>query len=265
MKWIELYKPESKSKVRLFCFHHGGGGASTFYKWAEKLPKTIELATVQLPGRESRFSEPLLQNMEDVIDELLKNFKGYLEKTFVFFGHSIGAKICFELTRALRRSGLSLPSHLIVSGCNAPHLPSRRRPIHTLPDEELIPELLIYNGTPPEILGDNNEIIKLYLPIIRADFKISEKYQFKIEEALPCNITAIHGKEDPTVQEDDVLKWDYHTASEFRYFSVSGDHFFIKSAETKVLDIITQILTEVDESNKDIYKQCKNTQKQIII
>jgi medium-chain acyl-[acyl-carrier-protein] hydrolase len=255
MQWIEFYKPNNKSKVRLFCFHHGGGGASAFYKWADKLPETIELGAVQLPGRENRFDEPLLQNMEEVIHGLLKNFDSYLGKPYIFFGHSMGAKISFELARALRNLNLPLPSHLVVSGCGAPHLPSDRPPIHALPDHEFISQLLIYNGIPPEIINNKEDLINLYLPIIKADFKILENYEFKIEEALPCNIVAIHGREDSTVEEENILEWKYHTAYNFRYFSTSGDHFFIKSAQNEVLNIIIQSLREAEENDKSTFKK----------
>ena len=135
MKWIESLKLNPQCNVRLICCHHSGGGASLFYPWVKYLSDIVEVAAIQLPGRETRFNEPLLNNLEDVIDGLTKEFRGILDKPYILFGHSLGGLICFELTRHLQNLSLRLPEHLIVSGCKAPHLPMRKKPIHGLPDD----------------------------------------------------------------------------------------------------------------------------------
>ncbi|OJW52767.1 MAG: hypothetical protein BGO67_04770 [Alphaproteobacteria bacterium 41-28] len=170
MKSLEFFKPNKNSKIRLFCFHHGGGSASTFYPWVTLLP--VEVVAIQLPGRETRYKEPLLESMKEVVPHILEDFKKYTEKPFVIFGHSVGALIGFELVRSLRRLRLSLPLHLVMSGCKAPHLPLGRRSLHDLPTPKLISELTIYNGIPSEILNGDPELLDLFFPIIRADFKI---------------------------------------------------------------------------------------------
>lgn len=242
MKWVEFFQTNRKSKLRLFCFHHGGGGASTFYPWLKEMPEAVELATVQLPGRENRFREPLLDSIDAVIPLLLEDFKAYLDKPYVLFGHSLGGLISFELTRALRRQRLPLPHHLILSGTKAPHLPLNRKMLHNLPSDKLISELFIYNGVPKEILNGDKELMELFLPIIRADFKIRETYVYKEEAPLVCNITVLCGIEDLTVSMIETQQWKQYTLLNFKYFLIPGDHFFIKSAQKDVLDIIRQIL-----------------------
>jgi medium-chain acyl-[acyl-carrier-protein] hydrolase len=68
----------------------------------------------------------LLNNVSQVANELYKNFNSYLEKPFVFFGHSIGALIAFEFVRLLRKNGVPQPKHLIVSGTKAPQVPLKK-------------------------------------------------------------------------------------------------------------------------------------------
>jgi medium-chain acyl-[acyl-carrier-protein] hydrolase len=95
-----------------------------------------------------------------------------LDKPFIFFGHSIGALIAFEFVRALRRKGISKPEHLIVSGTKAPQTPLKKQPIHDLPNVKFIEELKKYNGIPDYIIEDE-ELMSIFIPIIRADFCIS--------------------------------------------------------------------------------------------
>lgn len=240
MKWVEFFHKNKNANLRLICSHYAGGGASAFYQWQKYLPANIEVAAIQLPGRESRFGESLFNNMKDIINELCENFTSCLDKPFILFGHSLGALICFELTRKLQKQALLLPEHLILSGCKAPHIQRRRKAIHTLPDKEFIKELMQYNGMPNEIL-DCEEILNLFLPIIRADFTVSETYCYTDVDILPVNITAISGCHDSTVLEADMKEWSRYTCKNFSHFSLEGDHFFIKSAQEKLLDIIKAV------------------------
>lgn len=227
--------------MRLFCFHYGGGGASMYKDWAKDLVGGSDLVAIQLPGRENRFDEPLLNNVLEIANQLFLNFSSYCNEPYIFFGHSIGALISFEFTRLLRQKGMSQPKHLVVSGSKAPHVPYSRLPIHNLPDVELIDKLRQYNGTPNYILEDA-ELMAIFLPIIRADFCISETYRYNDTEPLTVPITALGGLSDNTLDIQDLLRWQEQTNSIFHYGLLPGDHFFIKPSYQSVIDIINEII-----------------------
>lgn len=241
MKWIEYLKPNRNSELRLFCCHYAGGSASSFYPWTKYFTENIEIAGIQLPGRGTSCGETPINIMEAVIEALSKEFKSWLDKPFILFGHSLGSLIIFELTKMLAALSVS-PEHLIVSGCRAPHLPPRRKPISKLPDREFISKLMDYNGTPKEFL-EHQELLELFLPTLRADFAITENYRYLESDPLPCNITAIIGDNDPNIYESDVKEWDQHTRLGFKYYVLPGDHFFINSARTELIDIIKKIIS----------------------
>src|SRR6185369_9129448 len=105
--------------------------------WATAVPPDIEVLGVQLPGRGSRFKEPLATELSPLLDALALEITRLGEDApFAFFGHSMGALIAFEVARELRRRGAPLPSHLFVSGHRAPGLPERDAPLHHLSDGE---------------------------------------------------------------------------------------------------------------------------------
>jgi medium-chain acyl-[acyl-carrier-protein] hydrolase len=239
--WFVPFKFNQNSHIRLFCFHYGGGSASAYQGWAKDLIDHVDLIAIQLPGRESRFSEPLLHNLPDVVDALSLNFRTCLDKPYIFFGHSIGALISFELTRTLRKEGMQQPERLVVSGTKAPQVPPKESPIHHLPDPELIEKIRAYNGTPSDII-ENKELMDIYLPIIRADFCISETYSYHSEPPLSCPIIALGGLDDDTFDSQNLLKWKEQTSAVFQYELLPGDHFFIKSAYQKVIGIVNKIL-----------------------
>jgi hypothetical protein len=77
--WFIPLKQEKNAYIRLFCFHHGGGSASIFRKWSKDLMDDAELVAIQLPGREERFNEPLLNNVFQIVNNLCQNFNNYLD------------------------------------------------------------------------------------------------------------------------------------------------------------------------------------------
>jgi medium-chain acyl-[acyl-carrier-protein] hydrolase len=76
----------------------------------------------------------------------------YLDKPFVFFGHSLGALLCFETARSLRRKTHRQPAHLFVSATEAPHRRSMEELLSGLPKSELVKKLHEFNGAPVEAL-----------------------------------------------------------------------------------------------------------------
>ena len=140
-KWFITFKQQKNPYIRIFCFHYGGGSASIFRKWSKNILEEVELVAIQLPGREERFNEPLVNNISQVIDNLIFNFKQYSDKPFILFGHSIGALIAFEFAHTLRQRKMLQPKHLIVSGTKAPQVPLKKQHIHELPKKQFIEEL----------------------------------------------------------------------------------------------------------------------------
>jgi surfactin synthase thioesterase subunit len=202
----------------------------------------IELCPVQLPGREDRFSEPSFTRLEALVAELAQALAPYMETPFAFYGHSLGALVSFELTRTLRRQQRPLPIHLFVSGCVAPQLPATEPPIHQLPDEDFIQALRGLNGTPDAIL-QNAELMRVLLPLLRADFALYETYTYLPEEPLGLPISAYGGLEDSRAPRESVEAWRAQTAGKFVVRMYPGDHFFLHTKRNILLRGLRQDLT----------------------
>lgn len=235
------FKQQKNALIRLFCFHYGGGSASIFRKWSKDVLEEAELVAIQLPGREERFNEPLLNNVSQVIDNLVLNFKQYSDKPFILFGHSVGALIAFEFARTLEKIKIVKSKHLIVSGAKAPQVPLKRQHIHNLPKKQFIAELKKYNGIPDYIIEDD-ELISTFIPMIRADFSIFETYNYLSEKPLSCPITALGGLNDNTFDSKDLIKWQKQTSNSFTHKFLPGDHFFINNSYKEVINIINNAL-----------------------
>lgn len=246
--WLIKGKPSFKNHFRLFCFPYAGGGASIFRQWQEKLSKDVEVCPVQLPGRENRFAELPYTILSSLVKDMFEALVPYFDMPFAFFGHSLGAKIAFELARELRRKQDVQPLHLFVSGNRAPHIPEPR-PLHMLPEEEIIMELRRYSGTPETVL-QSKELMEMYLPILRADFSVDETYTYYEDAPLGCPITAFGGSEDKEASREEIGAWRQHTLSSFSFQMFQGDHFFIKSSQSLVLDSIAKDLLRYHDNTK---------------
>jgi medium-chain acyl-[acyl-carrier-protein] hydrolase len=159
----------------------------------------------------------------------------------VLFGHSVGTLMAYELARWLQCNGDLTLRRLIVSGRSAPHVRSRREPMHELSDRDLVEKLRRYNGTPSVVL-ETPELLEFFLPRLRADFEMNETYRApQSAPALQCPVNVFSGESDPETTEASVLAWQEHTCGAFEHRSFPGGHFFIHDPETAVLESIQAI------------------------
>ncbi len=235
--WITCPRPNPQAQVRLFCFPYAGGGAWSFRSWANELPAAIEVCAVELPGHGARMQEQPLSNVEDLLRSLLPALVPYLDKPFALFGHSMGGLISFEVARWLRRDYQLSPTHLFISGRRAPQIPSSDRPIHNLPEPQLLEKLRELNGTPDTIL-QNQELMQLVLPILRADFAVIETYTYHPEPPLSCPITVFGGLQDSTATPESLEAWREQTSQPFIRHMFLGDHFFLHPAQAQLLALL---------------------------
>lgn len=245
--WLIFPKPNLQPKLRLFCFPYAGAGASVFYSWSNKLPSDIEVCAVQLPGRESRIAETPFTRLDPLIEALTPVLAPNLELPFAFFGHSVGALICFELACQLRRQKLPTPLHLFVSARRAPQIPLSQFPVHQLPEPAFVERIRHFSGTPWEVL-QNPELMSLFLPILRADLAINETYVYQPEAPLSSSISAFGGFYDPEVTMEELDAWRDLTSSNFSLLMFPGDHFFIKSETNALLAAISEDLSRMIQS-----------------
>jgi medium-chain acyl-[acyl-carrier-protein] hydrolase len=243
--WLLSFRAAVHPRLRLVCFPYAGGNAAAYRSWATAFPPDIEVLGVQLPGRGTRFKEPLSTRLAPLLDALaLEVTKLGEDAPFAFFGHSMGALLAFELARELRRRGAPLPTHLFVAGHRAPGLPERNAPIHHLSDAEFLTALRRYGGMPASVL-EQPELMEMVLPIVRADFALVEAWRDIQGAPLDLPITAFRGDNDANATAEEMDSWRAHTLGEFILHTLPGDHFFIQSAEPALLDRVTRALAQV--------------------
>ena len=232
----------STSSPRLFCFPYAGAGASAYGTWNERLSNWCELILVQFPGREDLSDVPPLHSVRTLASLLADNMPSQTERPFVFFGHSLGAAVAFELTMELRRHGQPLPQHLILSGCNFPAPETEtRNPLHRRSDEEF-QDAITESYIGGELPSERREIAGPMLPLLRADIEMANTYGVPDEEPLKCPLTVFAATNDSLTCREGMMGWHAMTKGDFFLRQFPGGREFVKVCEVEVIESIKKTL-----------------------
>lgn len=228
----------------LFCLPYAGGSGVVYYKWKRHLNSSIQLETIELKGRGKRFNEDFYENLEDAVEDIFENIKEkILHDEYAIYGHSMGSLLAYELYYKIYNENINMPKHIFFSGYKPPSIPGEERQIHLLPDGEFIKEVIELGGTPQEV-ADNEELLQLFTPILRNDFKMLEKYLYKEKkDKIQCDISILNGKEDDITLEE-LLAWKNHGDKGFKVYNFEGNHFFINTNAENITKIINTTLVK---------------------
>ncbi|MFC5703417.1 thioesterase II family protein [Cohnella faecalis] len=233
-------------RVTLFMFPYAGASASVYEKWKPLFHESIDIVPVEIPGRGKRFPEPPLRRIGPIVEDAYTRIEGQLsERPYALFGHSLGSVVAFELARKAKRLGKKPPVRLFVSGRAAPQVKELDEPVYLLPDERFKQKIRSLGGTPPEFF-QNEQLLSLFLPILKADYEASDTYRDEADasDKLSCGMTVLHGTEDEPC---DPSEWSVHSTGTSDFHEFEGGHFFINEHAKPVAELINRLLCTKEE------------------
>lgn len=239
--WCPYNSFTSTAKLRLFCFSHAGGAASSFRSWQSFFPSYVEICPIQLPGRENRFKEPFITNMDDLIDKMWPYISVVLDYPFAFFGHSLGGLIAFELAKKIQQENRGTLLNLFISAASAPNYGESTHAFHQLPDDQFIQHLRKYGGMPEQILQDA-DALNVFLPRLRADFTLFETYRNRVPFPINAPIRVFGGNEDYLIALNSLQAWEKYTKTSFTIQLFPGNHFYLQKRSQVLCQTISAYL-----------------------
>lgn len=231
---------KARQRTRLFCFHHAGGGGTSFNLWKRGLAPDVEVVPVEIHNRE-RFA-----TLSDLVEEVNRQLGPALDEPHMFFGHSFGALVSYRLACLRSAAGLVLPRALFVSSFAPPHLPSPIPIVDRLDDHQLGQVLSEIGGLPVE-LTRWPKLREKAVALARIDLRLCTTDIDSDTVPLTCPIHAIGGSDDPLVSESDLHEWSRRTSAGSSLHMLEGGHFYCSNRE-RLFAVLRPLLSEFGSS-----------------
>lgn len=237
--WIrQFHEPDLPESLPLLVFPHAGAGASTYREFSKVLSKKFKVIIFQYPGRQDRAAEALLGSLSEIAAGAFGEFSTSDHNRgvpIVTFGHSMGAIVAFEFVRIAEAHGIDV-RQLNVSAPVAPDRIADTLP-HPMDDDALLNHLLALEGTDNDVLA-SRELMKLTLPVVRADFQAFDTYACAEDIRVAAPIHAMAGDQDPYITLGDLYGWGNHTTDTVKVTLFEGGHFYLNQHIEAVAELL---------------------------
>lgn len=247
-KWLTQALDEN-DQAAIIAFPYAGGGPSVFHGWDKSLqPYRLRLCPVSLPGKEKRRAEKLPDDIHELAQSIAASVLAHIHKPYVMLGLCYGASLAY-LTAQLTTAAGRPPVGIIVAGGRAPHTPPPV-PVSDMTDDDFI-STLHRLGFISDIVLNNRELLDLYLPMLKSDFIMDEKFILpypKCKFLFP--ISVCYGEKDAITPEHDILEWSIYTSNLFMAQKFKEDQlFFAKEYDRFIEYIVEKSLSLVENPN----------------
>jgi surfactin synthase thioesterase subunit len=234
--------PDPRAKLRLFCFHQGGGSASTFAGWQNLFGPDISVVAIELPGHGYRFREELIADRAVLLNELNNHLAEELSTPYALYGQCMGGLVAYNLACLRRHHRQRLPECLFIGGTPAPPSGPEIVSFINKSDDELC-DLLREIGTLSPAVMDNPEWCASAVAIGRADGQIWVDYT-PDDEPLNRPLHAFVGDADDLIKPHHLERWRTFTASTFTAHTVPGTHSFNVRPPQELIEAMTRLLNK---------------------
>lgn len=222
----------------LYIFPHAGGSAQDYRSFAKAFTSDVRCVAVQYPGLNGVHDLAEFTSISELADRVVATMPPSGGPP-VFFGHSMGGLLAFEV--ALRLQGMGNPVEtLFVSACPAPGLSGDDYISRS--DRDLLGVVGELTGATRELLEDD-EFASRILPTLRG-FKAIVDYRCPPNMTVDAPIVALYGDTDDIATPDKVSQWARRTTSGFTMQEFPGHHFYfldrladvVAAIEAKIVD-----------------------------
>jgi surfactin synthase thioesterase subunit len=242
IRWFLTPERLPSANMRLFCLPYAGGGAAVYRSWAKLLAPTVELYAVELPGHGWRWQEPTNPDLLHLAGEIAAAIEAEADRPFALFGHSMGAWLGLEVVRQLEAVSRR-PVTFLASGRQAPSLGCRLPQLSVLDDAAFLQAVQErYGGIPPQIHAEPG-LLNMFLPSLRADITLLERYQHRPAAPIAAPIHALLGAQDSVVRVDDLAPWAQETSGAFVSTFLPGGHFYFQPDPSALVAVLHRMLS----------------------
>ncbi|MGI5526010.1 thioesterase II family protein [Streptomyces syringium] len=221
-RWFVPLADRPYARATVFLFPVPGMGASFWTPLATALPETLEPVGLELPGRGRRTDERRLPGISHLLRSLTEAFPVLDHRLpAVFFGHSAGGVVAYEVARALAARDLPQPRLIAVSAIVDPRFVWPRFREVRYPSELV--------RTVRNEWRQTTDFPRLALNAVLEDANLLLTYRYREGPRVGCPISLFLGAQDALIHLEQVRSWHEHTtAGVIAEHMYPGGHMYLR-------------------------------------
>ena len=223
--------------MQLFCLPFAGGSRASFNQLEYLLEPSIDVYTIEYPGRATRINEPFASSWENLMKDVKKQIidQRIREVPFAILGYSMGTAIAYEMLQ-FRLDEKPIHAFLCARGCGGQFdVPGE------IKSKEKFAEEIEQLGGMDEKITKNKRLLKYFIGPVYEDYKLLNQYYYKKDKGMPeVDFTILYCEKDTSY--DMVRQWKHRTKGRVEYYEMGENHFFIHDCVHKMTNIICNTL-----------------------
>ncbi len=230
-------------KTKVFALPNAGGTGKLFQQLKSVLLQNgIELFDLDYAHHGVRGKDPRYSSFSEMADDMAERI---LSETgegeeIVLFGYSMGALVSYDiLSRCWKDDPAVKIKHFFLAAHEPPHIEFTGAKFADCDEQEFIDGMCKMGGLDERLLH-NPRFLKIYMDLIRDDYRLINDYKWNGEKATIAFPTTVFYSEEDTPHKN-ILQWRDYVKDEsgFQTFAFDGGHFFIKSHVEEIAYHIT--------------------------
>jgi len=223
--------------VELIAFNGAGGSALNYISLSRYLRDIANIRPLAIRHYYEQDCVGSRGRWEAMAQALAQEMQAIVRGRYSLIGHSLGARVAYEVAKQLSLSRRVLPECLILLACRGPNERGVLPPVHTLNDATLLAKLCdtgaMRQHTAAVFVASEDKMKRL-----RYEVELAEAWPESKPEALPIDLIAVAGSEDLVDTYESVISWQNYTTKKFVAYRLPGGHYFHQSSVDKLGAII---------------------------
>lgn len=241
-----------KGKKILFILPCAGGNSYSYMNWLKYLK--MDTVLLDYAGHWIRWDEKLNFTYEELIEDMFSKvmeISGLEEYDIYFFGHSMGAMVCWDIiNKLLSLRNLTVKALFVASMWSPEDLNENKRLQMT---EAELKDFLLKIRQVPHNMFSNDFFMEKIFPAICNDFEIFSKKSRAMNNCMPIDVPiyCITGSQDSLVDFSLINKWHKYSLDKCNCWERPGNHFFLNEKDN--VEWICKLINKI--SGCDCYEK----------
>lgn len=232
--------------MKMICFPHAGG-FSNYYNFLRNasFPGVNEVILYEYPLRGVKAGKKNFTVFAEAVNYISEEIKTIVEDNdYVFFGHSYGAFIAYEVAANLQVLYGKSPYYMFISGQKPP---LKVDPDHYKCCENEGMDFLKKLGGFPEYFKDYSDAMEYFKELCMSDIRILQTYNVDKEvpeERIVPQGSVLCGTHDLEVCFSDLIYWKKYFDKLDSIKLFEGNHFYMENKKEELIDFMCDCLNK---------------------